>query len=245
MLDKDFDAFFRSSLADVEVVPSADSWVKISDQISPKPKRKKSLTFWMKAASIVIVLGIGIGLYTRPIEVIKLHPDEGNELLGGLVQEQKAPHISAKKTKPVAKVTKTSALKPVPSKLLTEESASSENIVEEIPFNEPAEIQELATIKNVKSVRPKLVTEQLLEQEAIADLKKQDATTLNENKDSFIANAFSTKKLKMSSVGDLVNLIVAKVDKRDDKIVRISKTEESDNEITGINLGLIKFTKRD
>jgi hypothetical protein len=38
---------------------------------------------------------------------------------------------------------------------------------------------------------------------------------------------------------------VAKVDKREEKIIKMSKTQESDNEITGINLGLFKFRKQD
>jgi hypothetical protein len=37
--------------------------------------------------------------------------------------------------------------------------------------------------------------------------------------------------------------VVAKVDKREEKIIKVSKTSESDIEITGINLGLIKYLK--
>jgi hypothetical protein len=44
-------------------------------------------------------------------------------------------------------------------------------------------------------------------------------------------------------VGDLVNFVIAKVDKREEKIIKVSKTDEGDNEITGINLGLFKFSK--
>ena len=43
---------------------------------------------------------------------------------------------------------------------------------------------------------------------------------------------------KIKSVKDMVNFLVSKVDKRKNKIVYMSKTEESDIEITAINLGI-------
>jgi hypothetical protein len=63
------------------------------------------------------------------------------------------------------------------------------------------------------------------------------------NKEESIEEKVVGKRIKFSSVGDLVNLVVAQVDKRENKIIKISKTEESENEITGINLGLFKFSK--
>ncbi len=251
MLDKDFDAHFKSSFEGYEIAPATDSWTKISEKINPKPKRKGFPVFWMAAASVIIVLGIGIGLYTKPTEVIKLHPDGDSEMMANLAQEQKAPIKVVEAPETIAKPSKKPALRTVANKPLTKESVAVEKVLvdETTLINEPVEM-ELASVKNAKSVRPKLVTEHLLEQEEISNLKKVDAVTLTKTNDSVtentvFASAFSTKKLKISSVGDLVNFVVAKVDKRDDKLIKISKTDESDNEIIGINLGLIKFNKRD
>ena len=74
MLDKDFDQIFKSSFEDFEVQPAANSWDKITDKLDKKPKKKSFGVFWMAAASVVVVLGIGIGLFTKPTEVIKVIP---------------------------------------------------------------------------------------------------------------------------------------------------------------------------
>lgn len=251
MLDKDFDQFFKSSFEDYETVPAADSWAKISEKINPKPKKKSFPVFWMAAASIIIVFGIGISLFNKPTALIKLHPDAGNEMLAGLAEDQKEIVKPIKTKEPITKTIETPVLKIAKTEKLAEKSTEIKETVREesAVTNEPLTV-EYPLANNVKSIRPKSVTEQLLEQEKVTALKKQDAITINENKDIFIADAstakdYPSKKLKISSVGDLVNFVVAKVDKREEKIIRISKTDESDNEIIGINLGLIKFTKRD
>lgn len=246
MLDKDFDAVFKSSFEGYEVTPANDSWTKISKKINGKTKQKKFPVFWMAAASIVIVLGIGIGLYTKPIEVIKLRPSGENEMMADLAKEQSTP-LNVYEA-PIAKAIKKPDFKPVRRKMPSKESISI--TVEQSALVKKPMTTDLTSVENVKSVRPKLVAEQLLAQEEIMDLKKAGAVSLNEDSNPFFSNIstadpVASKKLKISSVGDLVNFVVAKVDKREDKIITMSRTAESDNEITGINLGLIKFSKKD
>lgn len=247
MLDKDFDAFFKSSFEDYEVAPAADSWTKISEQINPKSKKKSFPVFWMAAASIIILFGIGIGFYTQPTNVIKLHPDEGNEVLANLALKQDDFTTEKELPKPEIKYTKKAIERTKSTVMLQKVIEKAEEKTEEVSSNEALN-SELTSVQNVKPIRPKLVTEQLIAQEEIKDLKKADATLLSDNSSSYkntVMASATPRKMRISSVGDLVNFVVAKVDKRDDKIIKLSKTEESDNEITGINLGLIKFTKQD
>lgn len=251
MLDKDFDKFFKSSFEDFETEPAADSWAKISEKINRKRKKKAFPVFWAAAASTIIVFGIAIGLFTKPTRTIKLHPDGKDEVLAELAEEQKETARPVKNIATFNKTVEVPVLNIAKAEKLNESNVSVENIVMDEPalVNEPHHLEYAATY-DAKPIRPKLVTEQLLEQEEITDLKKQGAVTLGENKEIFLADASTensaiSKRLKISSVGDLVNFVVGKVDKREEKIIRISKTNESDNEIIGINLGLIKFTKRD
>ncbi len=250
MLDKDFDAFFKSSLEDYEITPTADSWTKISEQINSK-SRKSFPVFWMAAASIVIVLGFGIGLFTKPTEVIKLHPDKETEMIANLVKEQKTSvNNSETETEivvdPVKKSVTTTTVGDnlAKDKIAVGTVANNERTVADEPLT-----AEIVAVKSPKALRPKLVAEQLLTAEEIINLKKNEAIMLDDNQHTFIASAADkpnpAKKNKISSMGDLVNFVVAKVDKRDDKIITMSKTDESDNEITGINLGLFKFNKLD
>jgi hypothetical protein len=48
---------------------------------------------------------------------------------------------------------------------------------------------------------------------------------------------------KIHSLGDLINVVVAKVDKRKDKIIQFTDTDDGDSNITGVNLGVIKIKK--
>ena len=51
------------------------------------------------------------------------------------------------------------------------------------------------------------------------------------------------KKHGIRNFGDIVNLVVAKVDKRKDKVIEFSDDDEDGSSITGINLGVIKVKK--
>lgn len=251
MLDKDFDELFKSSFEDFEVTPATDSWTKISKKINSNPIRKKFPLFWMAAASIVIVLGIGVSLYTKSTEVIKLHPDGEKEMMANLTQEEEAvvgtvPVVSETIAKPLQKPVKSISKN---SKTVTESKLAKKTAIEiQKPVDEPVET-DLELVKNVKPLRAKLATERLLEQEEINKLKASATTDLANNNQNLAEiesiTEFPTRRARISSMGDLVNFVVAKVDKREEKIIKMSKTEESDNEITGINLGLFKFRKQD
>ena len=70
--DKEFDSFFKSSFEDFEVAPSARSWEQIAGNLAQKPTKKRFPFIWMAAASVVIIVAIGIRFYTQPAEMIKL-----------------------------------------------------------------------------------------------------------------------------------------------------------------------------
>ena len=51
-------------------------------------------------------------------------------------------------------------------------------------------------------------------------------------------------KYKMHSLGDLINAVVAKVDKRKDKFIEFTDKDE-ESLITGVNLGIFKIKKEE
>jgi hypothetical protein len=48
---------------------------------------------------------------------------------------------------------------------------------------------------------------------------------------------------RIHSFGDLVNVLVAKVDKRKDKVIEFTADDDGESNITGVNLGIIKIKK--
>ena len=255
--DKKFDEFFKSSFEDFEVEPSTNTWGKIAQELKQKPKNKFPI-FWTAAASVIIVLGIGLGLYTKPVEIIKLKPqfdevtakvEDNNEQELKIKDEQGVKNKEQSVEEPVL-LAATFKKQPIEQ----ENKVAEKNISNDATITTRAYVldlnnleEDLARVKPVKRINS--VAQQMIDEEA-----KQ--TKLNGSMNATLALAQNTsdenlnddgasigRKVKIKSVGDLVNFVVAKVDKREEKIIKVSKTDEGDNEITGINLGLFKFRK--
>jgi hypothetical protein len=259
MLDNDIDQLFKSSLEDFEVSPAANSWDKITDGLDQKPKTKKYPIFWMAAASVMLVATLGITLFNQETDVIRLRGNQTKDLaaLEQPVKKQvednsvrKNNDLDVDQNTAIVSVNKYSstksadAVKEIEKNLQPDATNSSPVNV----FNTNEQKEEI-TLAAVKPVREKTVTERILE---IESLNNQTSKINKEN--SLIAQNITDenlegdgnlpdRKLKIKSIGDLVNFVVAKVDKREEKIIKMGKTSESDNEITGINLGLIKYSK--
>ena len=256
--DKDFDGFFKSSFEDFEVTPSAQSWDKIAKELDRKPTKKYPI-FWIAAANVVIVLGIGIGLFTKPTEVIKLKGAPIQNIISNQEQNTKVEAFAEQNTAPKTKIKAQSEIienREILASLDQKEVnvTESKNTPNELILPSKADVLEVTnTIDNLTRVSParkiQSVAQQMINEESTQNninsynISKMTLAqnTIDENLSGNGAN--NGRKLKIKSVGDLVNFVVAQVDKRDDKIIKISKTDESDNEITGINLGLFKFSK--
>ena len=84
---------------------------------------------------------------------------------------------------------------------------------------------------------------------SITAVAPQQMVTQDQSKSQVIAQVPATeqtskpvKKHGIRNFGDMVNLVIAKVDKRKDKVIEFSDTDDGDS-ITGINLGVIKIKK--
>lgn len=263
--DKEFDSFFKSSFEDFEVEPSAKSWEFISNNLAQKPAKKRLPFIWMAVASVIILMGIGIRFYSQPTEIIKLKGNQPAEQVAShtpatpssaLPNEENSSASTSNENKALDE--KVNAARKVKNQSVNQQQlasiASEKNISPDATNTSSANVlntnavdQNLAEVNAVQPIKLKTVTEQILAEEAAQKsndkLKPAEVLAQSLNDKPNEDGATSGRKLKIKSVGDLVNFVVAKVDKRNEKIIEVSKTDESDNEITGINLGLIKFRK--
>jgi hypothetical protein len=69
--DKELDKLFQQRFGDLEIEPSAAVWEKITGTMDQKRRKSAFPSFWMAAASIVVLISAGL-LYFRPQEVIRL-----------------------------------------------------------------------------------------------------------------------------------------------------------------------------
>ena len=58
------------------------------------------------------------------------------------------------------------------------------------------------------------------------------------------ADKLPGKKRSISGLGGLINAIVAKVDKREDKIVEFTESNDDGALLSSVNLGLVKIKKQ-
>ncbi len=257
MQDKDFDKLFKDRFADFDEQPSAQSWLNIEKQLHRKPKNKLPF-LWMAAASVLVVLGIGFLLYRQPTEVIQLkkktelakinNPVKKTEIVAvdnSLPTIDKERFTSSDST-PIESSNKTE------KNLVTDATIASGHSVLDVKKIENMQTrfntQSASAKRKVTESNRKINNEKLQKENASESLEEQITLAQTDNiKQDKTADGTTDElpRKKIKSVGDLVNMVIAKVDNRKEKLFKLSKTEESDNEITEINLGLFKYKKAD
>jgi hypothetical protein len=247
ILDNGIDHLFKSSLEDYEIKPSAESWKRINEQLGSKSQDNKQ-PYWWAAASVILVLGIGLVFFRSDREVIQL---KGKTEIAAVNEE----------------------LLPIQNKLIVKPQLLKDLSLEEVRIANEKRFLQLMAKTNApvtKEIHSKSDVKNKNTFAAASSINndkddQQNPTTANEENisDNTMITAgepvlaavpqsenildrpinHSGEKSLIKSVGDLVNFVIAKMDGRDQKLLHMSKTEESDMEITQINLGLIKYKK--
>lgn len=237
MLDKDIDKLFQDRFSDFETPPSNLMWDKIADKLEDKkPVRKVNPTVWQLAASVLIVVSGALWFY-RPHEVIKLHGKDAESV------------TVANNTDPVVKEV---ASRKDEEEIL-KDSLTPEKIKEseKVPYDHT---EDFLAAQNLESL-PHATVSQTTDTEFIEPVKIE--TIYGAAPESAPVVAMSTKldfaeaqlvesespKVKIRSIGSLVNFVIAKVDHRENKIIEFKDSDEG-SEVSGINLGVLKFKSR-
>ena len=229
--DKDFDNLFRDKFIDAEIEPSANLWAKIEDQLVPKRKRIIPI-YWMAAASIAIA--ITAMLVFEKTEKIQLRADDA-------IASIEKPVVQDVVTTTVDEISSTNL---VASKVKVQIAATIKN---EAPENNIKNIQEvlqpnitLARLP-IKQVDPKPIDVLAENPIVIAQVEPQQQNMNNDQIDE-MDNVTARKGIR--NVGDLVNYVVDKVDKRDKKLVQFNTDDDDNSSIIGINIGFLKLNKK-
>lgn len=242
MSDKELDELFQQRFGSFDAEPSAAVWNKITNELDNKKGRKKSFPiFWMAAASVVVVLGLGVYLF-NPKETIKLR--------GKAVAEQVTVTPEAPVELPV--IEQPSIALNTPANMEEELTSVKKQPQKTRIAIEPKKALPIQTVaETVKSLEkhPAIVSEEII-------VPEKTDSSMNTNADNkLILAAISTdidsndkqvreiQRRKITSIGSLVNFVVARVDRREDKIIEFTDNGEG-SEITGINLGLVKIKSR-
>ncbi|ADY52911.1 hypothetical protein Pedsa_2363 [Pseudopedobacter saltans DSM 12145] len=234
MSDKEFDAFFKASLEEFEEEPTKDFWVAIeSETNSSEPDSRKNKFPFLWAAASLILLGLGFVFFKSDAERVQLR-SEKIEITNSQVEISETysrpvnhpgfkPNNQAENEKRFLELMASTELEDKPVE-------KRRRYMENLP-DRSAEIKERQLVKVVSNVIDKN-----------QDTEKQEPEIKLQETLVQVDSPQETKE-RVRTLGDLVNFVVGKIDKRENKIIHVSKTDESDMEITGINLGLIKYRK--
>jgi hypothetical protein len=242
MQDKEFDQLFRSKLENYETEPSAGVWDNI--QKSTDFHRKTPKNHWKIAASLLILLSAGVYLISRigtadtaPVKIVVnrnvkvIKPDATSQAV-----EVTKPHLenTAKLTAKNSYKRKEKHFQPTPKAIIEPQFAEQPALT----LNKPARDSFVVPDKQIPLMaKVQLADNVPFKANLLADQHKFANTAVA---------GMPARKHHIRSLGDLINVVVSKVDKRKDKIIEFSSpADEDETTVSGLNLGFIKIKKQD
>lgn len=253
--DKEFDQLFKSRFEDAEITPSADLWAGIEAELVTTTNKKSLPVYWMAAAVVLVTLTVGLLVFNK---------EEKIQLQGPLAitapaaaERGSAAIVESDRSAPEGTVaTATDQRSAVGGSVITrsviavnKEQGQVETVVAASNENNLVSMQPIApvahlTIKDATVTRSasieKTAALQSSEETVIASIADHDlikGEVINENDEA-------TDKKGIRNVGDLINYVVDKVDKREEKFIKFKTDDDDNSSLIGLNIGMIKFNQR-
>jgi len=240
--DKDFDQLFKDAFADAEVAPSRDLWSGIESEIEPKKKRILPI-FWLSAAAVLLMVTVGFLLYqqqeNQPKQLAKnIEPKKNQPVIENKpsIEAPKTLTIPAEKVETDIKASAMTAGEVTKTKVQEDVKPTEKKRI----FTAP-EMQKQETII-AKAEQPKQEIIKKKIEEAIQQ-PSETVIAMVETPTEDVINEEDQSNKAIRNVGDVVNLIVNKVDKRKDKFIQF-RTDDDDSSLSSINIGPFKFGKK-
>lgn len=245
MPDKEFDKLFKERFADAEIEPSSNLWANIEKELEPVKKRTLPI-YWMAAA--VITLAISALLVFQKKEVLKLHGSDQTAINKPTVVDTMATPAQVPVT--IEPVQKQLAKNPI---VAPKKDAKAEIVpaIQAIEQNEQKNQLALQPNQNndrlpIKQQDPKPIDVLPIKEAPVENpvVIANHTVATNKVEENTISETETTERKGIRNVGDLVNFVVDKVDKREKKLVRFNTDDDDNSSIVGINIGFLKFNKK-
>lgn len=232
MKDKEFDQLFKDRFEELEVQPSARLWGNIAAELKPVKKHVFPI-YWIAAALALVVMSI----------VLIVPDQEKIKLRGTAVAANETPSLTGNQ------IIGTAHTK-IKEKDETELYTSTTLVI-------APRLDEAAAEREFRAKQPKpVVTHQMVNEEIVAEVRRVEEPAIVDN-NIVIAKADVPEERNndetaetdpatykgIRNVGDLVNYVVDKVDKRERKFLKFN-TDEDNSSLIGINIGFIKLNSK-
>lgn len=238
MQDKEFDQLFKDRFEEAEIQAPAGLWDSIAEELEPKKKKVSLPLYWMSAAAIA-GLALSVGLLSPKTETVKLQSPVAVQA----EQPVKSPEANAQQavhTTLTGAETVNNSTPLVIAPRLTE--AEMKNSLAAVQPQEPADHPVHKAPDTFAAAAEKNEPLKQAEPGNEAVIAKVDLPV--ENAVNSITEAPQAEHRGIRNVGDLVNFVVGKVDKRENKIVQFDTDEDDNSSLVSLNLGIIKIGKK-
>lgn len=229
--DKAFDELFKEKLGDAEIQPSANLWGNIAAGLQPAAKRRFPV-YWMAAALALIV--VGLGLLMPEAEKVRLqapaqlavHEDVVVSVAPVVVH---LPHAGA---------TATTSYKSTPLVIAPRLKANAEN------KSDKQKMQPERAADRLVNKQEEIVLEPVQLPKPVNETMIASANVQEDNQpDVTVAKTDEAAGKGIRNVGDLINFVVNKVDRREKKVIQF-ETDDDNSSIVALNIGFIKFNRK-
>src|SRR5476651_59924 len=260
MSDKEFDQLFNAKLTDLEIEPSAELWGKIAPEIPGNNKDRSGLMPMMSiAATLVVILAAGL-LFRPSTPKVVLHGQYNPQQ----VIAETAPVVKSGEptVDPYQDLTPEQRIVKQPQEVAATVKHADIIKVERI---DPVNTGQIDTMQNMAYTKPLNITKPdhqdngiiktpILVANTIANVASKADPSTNPARAAIAMNnpqgtktQEAVKKKKIHSLGDLLNVVIAKVDKRDNKIIQFGSDDDDGDiiNVTSVNLGPIKVKKQE
>ncbi|MFD1256529.1 hypothetical protein ACFQ3S_06945 [Mucilaginibacter terrae] len=256
MQDNEMDELFRSKLGGLEVEPTAQVWDTIHAQLGGQKKKSWAPIFSM-AATVLVLLTAGTWfLLTKPVkdhpkQIVRINIIPKATYVVKATQPNVVEQVNTENMdlQPLAQSTTTlnrvASIKQ--SKAAKYRAALKQQQVEPAVVMEPVTQPQkpvLAAVQNkpvMQPVVPEMNLSTPLNDTEPAVVKP--VNTLAAINEKTLEPERKVKRRGFHSLGGLINVVIATVDKREDKLIEFTETDEDQSNVTGINLGLLKIKK--
>ena len=248
MQDKEFDKLFRTKLDGFEAEPTSQVWDGIVEELHGKRGYKVIVPYLSIAASIIVLVAASILFIPQKGTVTTKHPDKNTiakttppviavkpDTLKAEQQNAIQQPTQAANTIAGIKSSKTAYKTPVPALNDSESPVKS------------AEQQALAAVQRKQDVITPVVPGNETPLVAKPTIDESPAFI---TKSSLIASALPVDskpdaapvklKRKAHGIAGLLNAVIATVDKRKEKLIEFTDSDDDETNVMSINLGALK-----
>jgi len=258
--DKEFDDLFRSKLDGFEVEPSAQVWAGIDARLDGK-KRRSIIPMLSIAASMILLIAAAVLFIPEGENIKPGHPKKNGPAISRIkpvtakpVQDTPVNTVIKKDAEP-ANIIANSRVAGVQhhTKKMEAPVTPAEQPAPVVVKQAPAKEEDQQLIAAAPTKPAEITTPVVPGPETQLSIKQPttiETTGTNPTNTLTAAQPALTQQAKpvvkrhgIHNFGDLVNIVVAKVDKRKDKLIEFTDTDDDESTITAVNIGPVKIKK--